>query len=147
MEITEVRISLRDSAQTRLRAYVTVTFDRCFVVRNLKVIDGKNGLFVAMPSRKAKVACMTCQFKHEVGNRYCSQCGAAVTMPSTTQTPGAGDLESQDAMSPRDIAHPITAEFRQYLQKTVLEAYEAEKSRGGGGARPSSAVESDCETL
>lgn len=52
MEISEVRIFLSD--EDRLKAYVTVTFDKCFVVRDLKVIQGNAGLFVAMPSKKGK---------------------------------------------------------------------------------------------
>lgn len=52
MEITEVRIFFAD--EDRLKAYVTVTFDRCFVVRDLKIINGNSGLFVAMPSKKKK---------------------------------------------------------------------------------------------
>ncbi|PIU19013.1 MAG: hypothetical protein COT16_00400 [Elusimicrobia bacterium CG08_land_8_20_14_0_20_44_26] len=52
MEITEVRIYLREEA--KLKAYATITFDGSFVVHNMRVIDGKNGLFVAMPSRKKK---------------------------------------------------------------------------------------------
>ncbi len=50
MEITEVRVFPRN--EEKLKAYVTITFDNCFVVRNLKVIQGQSGLFVAMPSRK-----------------------------------------------------------------------------------------------
>ncbi len=50
MEITDVRIALRD--EERLKAFVTITFDDCFVVRGVKVIEGKDGLFVAMPSRQ-----------------------------------------------------------------------------------------------
>ena len=50
MEITDVRISLRQ--EERLKAFVTITFDACFVVRGVKVIDGPSGLFVAMPSRR-----------------------------------------------------------------------------------------------
>ena len=50
MEITEVRVVPRN--EEKLKAYVTITFDNCFVVRNLKVIQGQSGLFVAMPSRK-----------------------------------------------------------------------------------------------
>lgn len=52
MEITEVRIFPVDEA--KLRAYVTITLDGCFVVRDLKVIDGPEGLFIAMPSKKRK---------------------------------------------------------------------------------------------
>ena len=51
MEITEVKVRLWDDQ--RLRALVTVVFDDCFVVRNIKVIEGRdNKLFVAMPSRR-----------------------------------------------------------------------------------------------
>lgn len=50
MEVTEVRVFLAD--EERLKAYVTVTFDHCFVVRDLKIIKGNVGLFVAMPSKK-----------------------------------------------------------------------------------------------
>jgi len=52
MEITEVRVFPVN--EDKLKAYATITFDRCFVVRDLKVIQGNNGLFVAMPSKKRK---------------------------------------------------------------------------------------------
>ena len=52
MDVTEVRVFPVE--EDRLKAYVTITFDNCFVVRDLKVIDGNNGLFVAMPSKKRK---------------------------------------------------------------------------------------------
>ncbi len=50
MTITEVRISLRDDA--KLKAFASMTFDDCFVVRGLKLIEGNGGMFVAMPNRK-----------------------------------------------------------------------------------------------
>jgi len=52
MEITEVKIVTVD--EERLKAYVSITFDSCFIVKDLKVISGTNGIFVAMPSRKRK---------------------------------------------------------------------------------------------
>lgn len=52
MEITEVRITLRD--EPKLKAFANITFENSFVVRGLKVIDGKKGLFISMPSRRAK---------------------------------------------------------------------------------------------
>jgi stage V sporulation protein G len=52
MEITDIKIFPRE--EDKLKAYVTITFDNCFVVRNLKIIEGTSGLFVAMPSRKRK---------------------------------------------------------------------------------------------
>jgi stage V sporulation protein G len=52
MEVTEVKIF--PVQEERLKAYATITFDNCFVIRDLKVISGNNGLFVAMPSKKRK---------------------------------------------------------------------------------------------
>lgn len=54
MEVTEVRVFLAEEEDERLKAYATVTFDNCFVVRDLKIISGNTGLFVAMPSKKRK---------------------------------------------------------------------------------------------
>jgi stage V sporulation protein G len=52
MDITEVRVSLRDDQ--KLKAFVSITLDDCFVIRGLKIIEGADGMFVAMPSRKRK---------------------------------------------------------------------------------------------
>ena len=52
MKITEVKVFPVN--EDRLKAYVSITIDNCFVVRDLKVIQGTNGLFVAMPSKKRK---------------------------------------------------------------------------------------------
>jgi len=83
MEITEVRITLRN--EDKLRGFVNVTFDHAFVVRGMKIIRGVSGAcFVSMPSRKR---------------------------PDGTH---------------QDIAHPVTAELRNRIEKVVLEAYEAE---------------------
>ena len=50
MEITEIRVTLRD--EEKLRGFANVTFDNCFVVRGMKIIQGSTGYFVSMPSRK-----------------------------------------------------------------------------------------------
>lgn len=52
MKITEVKVFPVN--EDRLKAYVTITLEDCFVVRDLKIIKGNNGLFVAMPSKKRK---------------------------------------------------------------------------------------------
>jgi len=52
MEITEVKVYPVN--EDRLKAYVTITIDNVFVVRDLKIISGNDGLFVAMPSKKRK---------------------------------------------------------------------------------------------
>ena len=50
MEITEIRVTLKD--EERLKGFANITFDSSFVVRGMKIIEGNTGLFVSMPSRK-----------------------------------------------------------------------------------------------
>lgn len=52
MEVTEVKVFPVN--EEKLKAYATITFDNCFVVRDLKIISGETSLFVAMPSKKKK---------------------------------------------------------------------------------------------
>ncbi|GHV19500.1 putative septation protein SpoVG [Spirochaetia bacterium] len=82
MQLTDIRIR-KASGEGKLKAYVTITFDGCFVLHNVKVIEGKEGLFIAMPSRKNK------------DGEY------------------------------KDIAHPITVDFRTGMQNQILEKYNS----------------------
>ena len=52
MDITEVKVFPVD--EEKLKAYITIVLDNCFVIRDLKIISGTGGLFVAMPSKKRK---------------------------------------------------------------------------------------------
>ena len=126
MEITEVRIILKDSQDKKLKAYATVTFDNVFVVRDIKVIQGSSGLFIAMPSRKVKHACPKCAFKNELRSKYCNQC--ASLLPPEANPQRAEEMPSSQAEH-RDIAHPITQVFREQLQKKVLEVYAQETAK------------------
>ncbi|MEW6618131.1 MAG: septation regulator SpoVG [bacterium] len=81
MEITNIRVK-RIENDSKLKAWVSVTFDDVFVVHNIKVIQGQEEMFIAMPNRLTKDGAL------------------------------------------KDIAHPISAEFRQTLQDKVLEAYQ-----------------------
>ena len=126
MEITEIRIFLKEGQDKKLKAYTTVTFDNAFVVRNIKVIQGSNGLFIAMPSRKMKHSCSKCNFKNEGGSKFCNQCGASIQ--GEYQRGEGMDAKSEH----RDIAHPITQQFREYLQTNILEAFSKETSQAGG---------------
>jgi stage V sporulation protein G len=148
MEITEVRIFLRESEDRKLKAYATITIDNAFVVRNVKVIEGNKGLFVAMPSRKLREACPKCRFKNAIRSKFCNQCGAAIPQLERRED-GEGGRQSGH----RDIAHPITPECREYIQKKVLDAYHGELKGGRtadfGGGKPqgeTSKKESKVET-
>lgn len=81
MNITDVRLK-KVVTDGKMKAIASITFDNAFVVRDIRVIEGQNGLFIAMPSRK---------------------------------TP-EGEF--------RDIAHPITPEAREMIQKAILGEYE-----------------------
>lgn len=50
MEITEIRLTLRD--EDKLKAFANVTFDNAFVIRGMKIISGNKGFFLSMPSKK-----------------------------------------------------------------------------------------------
>ncbi len=52
MKITDVRVRIVKREDSKLKAVASVTFDGCFVVHDIKVIEGNEGLFIAMPSRK-----------------------------------------------------------------------------------------------
>ena len=119
MEITEVKVFLREKQDLRLKAYATITFDDAFVVRDLRIIEGKNGLFVAMPSNKMRLSCPRCNRKNIMGSRFCNFCGSNVE----NLKEAANVTRSEEH---RDIAHPITSEARDYIQKVVLENYNKE---------------------
>lgn len=126
MEVTEVRIILKESQDKKLKAYATVTFDNVFVVRDIKLIEGGTGLFIAMPSRKVKHACPKCAFKNELRSKYCNQCAAL--LPAEVNPLRAEEIPNSQAEH-RDIAHPITQSFREHLQKKILEVYAQEKDK------------------
>lgn len=124
MEITEVRMSLREGENKKLKAFATITFDNCFVVRDIKVIEGNKGLFVAMPSKKQREACPKCGYKNVIRSKFCNQCGGS--MESFQKMPSQDMADRQ--LEHRDIAHPITLECRENIQKKVIEAYQTKKS-------------------
>jgi stage V sporulation protein G len=128
MEITEVRIFPKEGLNSKLRAYATITIENAFVVRNIKVIEGKSGLFVAMPSRRMKDSCPRCSHKNEMRSKFCNECGANIPAKNTEVATLEAQHDARQAEH-KDIAHPITVQCREHIQKKVLDAYEAEKQK------------------
>ena len=120
MEITEVRIKLMDDPHDRLQAFCSITFDECFVIRDLKIIQGAKGSFVAMPSRKLTDRCPRCHNKNHLRALHCNQCGAKLD-----EDRAAKDGDGRAKLY-ADIAHPINSECREKIQKHVLQAYAEE---------------------
>jgi stage V sporulation protein G len=130
MEITEIRIKLMEEPGERLLAFCSITFDNCFVVRDLKIIDGINGPFVAMPSRKLTVRCPTCRCKNYLRASYCNQCGHRldeIPIHDIRDETGRAKLYA-------DVAHPINTACREMIQSRVIQSYndELEKSKTPG---------------
>ncbi|MCH7504576.1 septation protein SpoVG family protein [PVC group bacterium] len=123
MKITETKVFLRSDGDKKLKAYATITFDDSFVVRDLKVIEGSKGMFIAMPSRKMKDPCPKCRHRNVVGAKHCNQCGGILPAKNFSNP------KDEKFQEHRDIAHPITANAREYIQAEVLKAYESELAR------------------
>jgi stage V sporulation protein G len=123
--ITEVRIKLMEdhNENERLQAFCSVTFDNAFVVRDLKIIEGTKGSFVAMPSRKLTDRCMQCGCKNHLRARHCNQCGGKLDEDRATR-----DAEGRAKLH-ADIAHPINSACREVIQTAVLKAYTEERER------------------
>ncbi|MBF0486218.1 MAG: septation protein SpoVG family protein [Candidatus Omnitrophica bacterium] len=126
MEITEIRVFPKEGQDKKLKAYVTVTFDNVFVVRNIKIIEGKDHVFIAMPSKKLRFSCPKCSFKNEIESRFCNKCG--VQLPLVREEDIAENADAK--LQHRDIAHPITKEFREILQSRIMEAFNKEIACG-----------------
>ena len=107
----------------RLQAFCSITFDDAFVVRDLKIIEGATGPFVAMPSRKLTAHCSQCGCKNHLRAVFCNQCGARQKeQHSLKDDEGRAKLYA-------DIAHPINSTCREMIQQRVIQAYEEEKAR------------------
>lgn len=126
MEITEVRIKLMEDnsgSNERLQAFCSITFDDMFVVRDLKIIEGAKGFFVAMPSRKLTDRCPHCGTKNHLRSRFCNQCGSRLD-----ENRAIRDAEGRAKLH-ADIAHPINSGCREKIQASVLAAYADELER------------------
>ncbi len=133
MKVTNVSVKVSPQSGDRLKAFCTMTLDGEFVVRDLKIIDGTNGLFVAMPSRKLTDHCPKCGGKNHLRAKFCNDCGGRLPENRMSDEDVQGKLHA-------DIAHPINSECRARLQDVILDAYRDEVARTGTGeTEPASA--------
>lgn len=113
-----------ESSEDRLRAFCSVTFDNSFVVRDLKIIEGTHGPFVAMPSRKLTHRCNRCGMKNYIRSNYCNSCGTRLKDNSRS---GRSDDAPNKLYA--DVAHPINQECRDMIQQHVVAEYTQELER------------------
>ena len=123
MVITEVRIKLVAENNERLMAFCSLTLDNAFVIRDLKIIEGTKGLFVAMPSRKLTDRCNRCGCKNHLRARYCNGCGSHL---DENRAPRDHDGR---AKLHADIAHPINSAAREVIQSAIIKSFQEERDR------------------
>jgi stage V sporulation protein G len=123
MEITEVRVKMVANKDDRLKGFCSMTLDNEFVVRDIKVIEGTNGLFVAMPSRKMSDHCKKCGGKNHLRAKFCNNCGGELPEDRAKE-----DMKGRMKLH-ADIAHPINADCRHRIQETIVKAFEAEMEK------------------
>jgi stage V sporulation protein G len=128
MEISEVRVKLVSNKDDRLKAFCSITIEKEFVVRDIKVIEGAGGYFVAMPSRKMSDHCKKCGGKNHLKAKFCNNCGA-----NLKESRGKKDFKGRMKLH-TDIAHPNNADCRKRIQEKVIEAFnkELEQTNGPG---------------
>ncbi|MER3417092.1 MAG: stage V sporulation protein G [Gemmataceae bacterium] len=123
MEITEIRIKLMEEENERLQGFCSITLDNMFVIRDLKIIEGNKGCFIAMPSRKLMDRCPHCRCKNHLRARYCNGCGRKLS-----ENRVVFDANGRPRLH-ADIAHPINAACREFMQSAIIKAYQEELER------------------
>ena len=123
MKISEIRVKLVENRSDRLKAFCSITFDDAFVVRDLKIIEGSNSYFVAMPSRKLTDHCPSCGAKNHLRARFCNECGTKLGDSRVGRgSDGRTKLHA-------DVAHPVNSQSREYIQNEIVKAYQQEIER------------------
>jgi stage V sporulation protein G len=130
VEISDVRVKLLDEPEDKLRGFCTITLANQFVVRDVQIIEGSGGYFIAMPSRKLTERCHKCRCKNHLRAKFCNDCGGRLD-PSRAEHNAGGRIRLH-----ADVAHPISQECRDALQSAVIAAFEAALERAASGEEP-----------
>jgi len=123
MNITEVRVKLLENQPDKLRGFASITIDDFVVIRDLKIIEGANGLFIAMPSRKLCDRCFACGGKNHLRARFCNDCGKRLRADR-----GTHDERGRMRLY-ADISHPIHQKARAFVEARVLQSFHEELER------------------
>ena len=138
MEITEVRVKLMDEPGERLQAFCSITFDDAFVVRDLKIIEGSTGPFVAMPSRKLTAHCAQCGCKNHLRAAFCNQCGGRLKEQQAAKgaARAAGLAQPVRNRPSRAIVVSLAGPSATSAWRSVLAGSGVRASRRSLGGRP-----------
>lgn len=139
MIVTDVTIHTLSGNHARLRAYASFVIDDRFVVHGCKVVEGRNGMIVSMPNRKATMPCPKCQASGwdgiagcPVTDDFCGRCGERLPefeVRTQDMRKGNGKLDVH-----RDVCHPLDREMRLEIERAILDKYREAISKPDGAA-------------
>ena len=117
MRITNVEIKLAAAVERPCLAYATITFDGCFIVRDLRIIAGANGPIVVMPDRVKCDHCPACRHKTPIMDKFCGKCGLRLAVGRDV---ALEVMANGKAKRYYDVAHPLNSSCREVVNAAVL---------------------------
>ncbi len=123
LEITEVRVKLNRETDDRLIGYCSITLSDAIVIKDIKIISGDNGPFVAMPSRKINSRCQACGSKNHIRAQFCNECGGKLPVNRS-----GNDARGRERLH-FDIVHPISANVRVDVHDAIMDVVNQELER------------------
>ena len=123
MKVTEVRIKLaqKSGPDDRLLGFATIVLDNELIIRELRVIDGKKGIMVSMPSRRILHRCDRCGGKNDQMAAFCGHCGRRFPLRDRSIL---DDTEKPQMFV--DVCHPVRKCLRDEIHASVIHAYRME---------------------
>lgn len=112
LKITEIKFTVVRDRKQNVLAYVNLVFERCFAVRDLRIISVNDRVILAMPNKELSRTFCNCGFRIPLGSRYCAMCGKPANAARRT-----------NQRSHYDIAHPLDADYREYMEATILDRF------------------------
>lgn len=120
LEITDIRMvrEEKNSSRNAVIAYVTITLNDQFLIKNIRLIRHSDRLVIGMPNREKIRDCPHCSIRNAQSNRYCHQCGTPL------------EKVKIDYSAYVDIVHPTKQTFREYLERVIIEEYKRQLGEG-----------------
>lgn len=112
MKITEISVKPTQNPHEGVLAYCKLVFDNELAVKDIKIMDVRGRVFIAMPAKKITQHCTECGHKNALIDHFCASCGIAREV--------AQDVERCF----QDLTHPINPSFRAYVEETIMEEYD-----------------------
>jgi stage V sporulation protein G len=121
MKITRVVVTPIAKKGSRLCGYASIVFDDVFQVKNIRLINGKEGIFIVFPNKETLRPCPKCKVMTSYRHKFCYNCGdeLAVIIPAATY---------------KDVCYPVTQEFHNVIAGAILAEYENLSTSKGASA-------------